>query len=232
MLVPTCPHLLACVQGPVQPHCRPGREPLRLGPVSTADRSRSHTLLTGCLTSADLGDHDSTSMTWNVSLAAGTQVLVSIEDAHTNEGWTQAVRTPLLSFQDSYSLLHRSPSVTAPTSPASPRLSSLSPRPPAPIPLPLSSSRRESDVSLLLELSQSNTSAVLPRLPPSRTLVRVLLNRLPPRLARPARVSLAAPAVRLASPPAARSPSAVLSSRRSPCSKRIPTAIYPDHTTG
>lgn len=37
----------------------------------------------------DLGDHNGTSMTWNaVNLAAGTRVLLSLEDADGDEAWT------------------------------------------------------------------------------------------------------------------------------------------------
>ena len=39
--------------------------------------------------SIDLGDHNGTSMTWSaVNLAAGTQVLLSLEDADGDEAWS------------------------------------------------------------------------------------------------------------------------------------------------
>ncbi|KAI0038545.1 hypothetical protein FA95DRAFT_1505427 [Auriscalpium vulgare] len=40
----------------------------------------------------DLGDHNSTKMTWNaVSLPAGKSILVSVEDATGDEAWTQNI---------------------------------------------------------------------------------------------------------------------------------------------
>ena len=43
---------------------------------------------------ADLGDHDKTSMSWNVSLPAGTQLLISVEDSEGEEAWSDTVRVP------------------------------------------------------------------------------------------------------------------------------------------
>jgi hypothetical protein len=42
--------------------------------------------------SADLGQFTKNSATWNVSLPAGWVVVISIEDARSDEGWSQAVR--------------------------------------------------------------------------------------------------------------------------------------------
>lgn len=42
--------------------------------------------------SVDLGDHDGLSMTWyNVTVPAGTQVMLSLLDSSDEEGWTGAV---------------------------------------------------------------------------------------------------------------------------------------------
>ncbi|TFY81219.1 hypothetical protein EWM64_g2791 [Hericium alpestre] len=40
---------------------------------------------------ADLGDHNGTTMTWNVHLPAGTKVMLSLEDATTDEAWSQVL---------------------------------------------------------------------------------------------------------------------------------------------
>ncbi|EPQ52796.1 hypothetical protein GLOTRDRAFT_117502 [Gloeophyllum trabeum ATCC 11539] len=40
---------------------------------------------------ADLGDHDGTSMTWKVNLAAGTKVMFSLEDNNGDEAWSGAM---------------------------------------------------------------------------------------------------------------------------------------------
>ncbi|EIM91078.1 uncharacterized protein STEHIDRAFT_152753 [Stereum hirsutum FP-91666 SS1] len=39
----------------------------------------------------DLGDHDGLSMTWTVNVAAGTEVLLALEDETGEEAWTGAV---------------------------------------------------------------------------------------------------------------------------------------------
>ena len=44
-------------------------------------------MLTVC-TSADLGDHNGLSMTWKVNLAAGTKVMLSLEDGSSDEAWS------------------------------------------------------------------------------------------------------------------------------------------------
>lgn len=50
--------------------------------------------------SADLGDHNSTSLSWNVTLPAGWNVVISIEDADGEEAWSGSVR-----FSAAYRLL-------------------------------------------------------------------------------------------------------------------------------
>ncbi|VDB83757.1 unnamed protein product [Peniophora sp. CBMAI 1063] len=42
-------------------------------------------------TLADLGDHSKTSMSWNVSLPAGTQLLISVEDSEGDEAWSDTI---------------------------------------------------------------------------------------------------------------------------------------------
>ncbi|KZV73008.1 hypothetical protein PENSPDRAFT_575171 [Peniophora sp. CONT] len=42
-------------------------------------------------TLADLGDHTKTSMSWNVSLPAGTQLLISLEDSEGEEAWSDTI---------------------------------------------------------------------------------------------------------------------------------------------
>ena len=44
------------------------------------------------LCSVDLGDHNGTSITWNVGLSAGTQVILSLVDANEDEAWSGTVR--------------------------------------------------------------------------------------------------------------------------------------------
>ncbi|KAI0064972.1 hypothetical protein BV25DRAFT_1989702 [Artomyces pyxidatus] len=40
---------------------------------------------------ADLGDHTGLSLTWNVTLPAGKQILVTVEDSAGNEAWSQPI---------------------------------------------------------------------------------------------------------------------------------------------
>lgn len=41
--------------------------------------------------SVDLGDHNGQSITWNVTLAAGTQILLSLADNTGDEAWSNTV---------------------------------------------------------------------------------------------------------------------------------------------
>ncbi|KAI0322745.1 hypothetical protein OF83DRAFT_1167239 [Amylostereum chailletii] len=42
-------------------------------------------------TLADLGDHSGKSMTWNVTLKAGTKLLISLEDSEGDEAWSRSI---------------------------------------------------------------------------------------------------------------------------------------------
>ncbi|KAI0303803.1 hypothetical protein B0F90DRAFT_1709163 [Multifurca ochricompacta] len=42
-------------------------------------------------TVADLGDHQSNSLTWNVTIPAGWKIMISVEDAHGDEAWSGAI---------------------------------------------------------------------------------------------------------------------------------------------
>lgn len=50
-----------------------------------------YTHLTSLTCSVDLGDQNSLSTTYTVALAAGTQVVLSLEDAAGNEAWSDTV---------------------------------------------------------------------------------------------------------------------------------------------
>ncbi|KAH9176338.1 hypothetical protein EDB89DRAFT_1827502, partial [Lactarius sanguifluus] len=41
---------------------------------------------------ADLGDHNSTSLSWNVTIPSGWNVMISVEDAEGEEAWSGPVR--------------------------------------------------------------------------------------------------------------------------------------------
>jgi hypothetical protein len=55
-------------------------------------------LLTVIPFSANLGDHNHTSMTYKVALAAGVQVQFVLEDTAGDEAWTGNVRSDSLCF--------------------------------------------------------------------------------------------------------------------------------------
>ncbi|KAH8990521.1 hypothetical protein EDB92DRAFT_1946472 [Lactarius akahatsu] len=40
---------------------------------------------------ADLGDHDSTSLSWNVTIPSGWNVMISVEDAEGKEAWSRPI---------------------------------------------------------------------------------------------------------------------------------------------